>query len=74
MSADPQLDVDIWNGVAPVGTPVRYWPGWRAGEPISSRTRSRATVLGDTAVVWVEGYASCIALSHVSLVSEGGAS
>lgn len=62
-----QTAVDIWNATVPVGTEVRYWRGFRPGPAIRSRTRTPAEVLsGHTAVVWVEGESSCIALSHVT--------
>lgn len=55
-----------WNETHPVGTPVTYWPGVREGNGKASRTRTPAQVLnGHTAVVWVDGYSSCIALTHV---------
>lgn len=55
-----------WNKSFPIGTPVRYWTGAREGLGKVSTTRTEAQVLGEyTAVVWVDGYGSCIALSHV---------
>jgi hypothetical protein len=58
--------VEAWNTQHPVGTPVRYWTGHREGDGKASHTRSAAHVLGGhTAVVWVEGESSCIALTHV---------
>lgn len=61
-----QLDVDAFNAAHPVHTPVRYWTGVRQGPGVSSQTRTRAQVLsGHTAVVWVEGHGSCIALTHI---------
>jgi hypothetical protein len=51
-----------------IGAKVRYWTATREGEGIVSRTRTLAQVLsGHTTVVWVEGYAACIALSHVEV-------
>ncbi len=65
--------VESWNTLHPVGTPVRYWPGFRVGEGIASKTRTRASVLsGHTAVVWVEGHPACIALTHIELDKETG--
>lgn len=69
-----QAAVDIWNGIAPIGTPVRYWTGFREGDGIESKTRTKAQLLCGTPVVWVEGHGACIALSHVALATEGGAS
>ena len=62
--------VDRFNQAYPLGTMVRYWTMVREGEPSgTARTRTPAQVLsGHTAVVWVTGYASCIALSHVEAV------
>ncbi|MFD1546953.1 hypothetical protein [Nonomuraea guangzhouensis] len=63
------LAVAGWNATVPVGTPVRYWTGWREGDGKTSRTRTAAQLLGGhTAVVWVEGEVSCIALSHVAVL------
>lgn len=65
------IRADHFNENVPVGTPVRYWTGDRHGYGKASRTRSVAEVLGGhTAVVWVEGEASCIALSHIQVVAE----
>jgi hypothetical protein len=53
----------------PVGTPVRYWPGFREGDGKVSSTRTPAELLsGHTPVVWVEDVASCIALTHIQPV------
>ena len=50
----------------PLGMPVRYWTGSREGAGRISRTRTAVQMLGDhTAVVWVEGEASCIAMTHI---------
>lgn len=58
--------VSKWNRENPVGTPVRYWTGDRHGDGKVSTTRSPAHLLGGhTPVVWVDGEASCIALTHV---------
>lgn len=54
------------SGEIPVGTLVRYWPGVREGEGKTGRTRSAVGTVGDgTPVVWIEGEAGCIALTHV---------
>lgn len=72
--ATPAQAVAAWNTTTPVGTPVRYWTGIREGEGKRSRTRTAAQVLGGhTAVVWVEGESSCIALTHVAQVTAGQA-
>lgn len=58
--------VEQFNEVAPIGTPVLYWPGAREGEGREGVTRSEAWLLGGhTPVVMVEGYPGGIALSHV---------
>jgi hypothetical protein len=70
--ARAQSDCDAFNSRAPIGTPVRYWRGRREGAGIESRTASQATVLaGHTPVVWVEGCAACVALSHVEVLPSG---
>jgi hypothetical protein len=62
----PEGLVYKWNKTFPIGTLVRYWTGRRDGIGKESKTTSEAQVLGGhTAVVWVEGYAGCVALSHV---------
>lgn len=66
MNTTNQAQVDDFNRAYPAGYPVRYWTGDREGEGKVSTTRSGARLLGGhTAVVWVEGVASCIALTHV---------
>ena len=66
-----KVDLDAWNRAHPVGTLVAYWPGAREGEPRQGKLRSPATRLwaGGTPVVWVEGHAGCLALSHVEVLS-----
>lgn len=55
-----------FNTEVPVGSPIVFWPGVRAGAGRESVTRSRAWVLGGhSAVVMVAGYAGGIALTHV---------
>ncbi|WP_045740916.1 hypothetical protein [Actinoplanes rectilineatus] len=62
-------EVDTFNARYPVGTPVRFWPGLRTDGPRFSTTRTEAQILSDhTAVVWVDGYAACIALTHVEAI------
>lgn len=61
--------VEAFNKANPIGTKVYFWPGVREGEGRPSWTRSQAHLLGGhTPVVWVEGYASCIALTHVEAI------
>lgn len=50
----------------PVGTPVLFWPGARAGEGRLAVTRTPIFKMGDgTEVVSVEGYPGGIALTHI---------
>lgn len=50
-----------------LGAPVRYWTGVREGPGTAGVTRTGAEVLGGhTAVLWVEGVAGAIALTHVA--------
>ncbi len=63
-----QRAVEIFNERHPVGTPVRFWPGVKVGEGILSKVRAQAEILsGHTPVVWVEGCAGCIALTHIEI-------
>lgn len=55
-----------WTREHPAGTPVLAWPGVREDEPLRTRTRSSAWVIGvDDVVVQVEGHAGGIAITHV---------
>lgn len=67
--SNPAAECAAFNRDYPVGQRVRYWPAVRPEDDsggFESSTRSDAQVLsGHTAVVWVDGYAGCIALSHV---------
>ncbi|GHE33066.1 hypothetical protein GCM10017673_39980 [Streptosporangium violaceochromogenes] len=66
----PAQAVAAWNAAHPVGTPVRYWTDVREGEGKCGRTRTPASVLGGhTAVVWMEGEPSCVALTHVAPIT-----
>lgn len=60
--------VNEWNNVNPVGTPVRYWTGLRQGEGKAATTRSEASVMCGSAVVWLEGVSGCVALTHVQVI------
>lgn len=63
--------VSGFNGLYPIGTPVRYWKGAREGNGKVSRTRTPAQLLsGHTAVVWLENVSGCIALTHVEPITE----
>lgn len=70
------MNADEFNALYEVGIPVFAYPGARpedipSARRLVTRTRSRATVLGGhTDVVWVEEHGSCIALTHVDVVSE----
>jgi hypothetical protein len=64
--------VEQFNRHVPEGSPVLFWPGERVGEGRSSRTRSKAWIMGGhTPVVMVDGYAGGIALSHVCPLPPG---
>jgi hypothetical protein len=65
-----ERDAERFNKKHPIGTEVRYWPWTREGEGTLSKTRSAAVPMSDHASVWVEGYVSCIALSHVEPVKK----
>lgn len=60
--------MDRWNDAFPYDVGVRYWPGVRYGAGVESGTRSGAEMLGDRAVVWVDGRSGAIALTHVEPV------
>lgn len=58
--------VNEWNFTFPPGTPVLAWPGTRDEQPLRTRTRSGAWVLGSgEPVVSVVGHAGGIHLGHV---------
>lgn len=70
MSGRVENAVKSWNATWPEGTPVLYWVGYREGEGKTGCTRTPAQVLGGhTAVVWVTGESSCIALTHVEPIT-----
>ena len=59
----------VFNEKNPIGTAVRVYRGRRGYNGIETRTRTEAQLLsGHTAVVWVDGVAGCIALSHVEVL------
>ena len=66
-----KVDLEAWNAAHPVGTLVAYWPGIREGEPRQGKLRSPATRLWAKGhpVVWIEGHAGCVALSHVDVIA-----
>jgi hypothetical protein len=52
-----------------VGDRVKYWRGVKRGEPSgTSRVREVGT-MGKAHVVWLDGEAACIAMTHVELVA-----
>lgn len=59
----PEGWVDI-----PVGTPVRYWPGFREGLGRISITTSPVYIIGGAPCVTVERYSGGVALTHVELI------
>lgn len=69
-TAADERAVTRFNSLNPIGTPVRYWTGFREGEGKTSFTRTEAQLLsGCTPVVWVHGEASCIYLTHVEPIA-----
>lgn len=73
----PEVAVQKFNRLFPVGTMVEYWRGAREidGVELTPSGRGRlshaATVLsGHTAVAWIEGCRGCIALTHVRPIPE----
>ena len=66
--SDKQPEVERFNRLHPIGTPVTYWPRVQAGEGRKSRTRTPAWLVGGhTPCVSVERYPGGIALTHVAL-------
>lgn len=61
--------VDDWNRLYPPGTSVLWRPMEEAADEeellTEAATRSRATLLGGVAAVWLTGWGSPVALSHV---------
>lgn len=64
------LKVQRWNENHPIGTAVHFWAYMRIGEPRVGRTRSPAHVLAGRPVVWIDGWAGPVALTHVRPVVE----
>lgn len=82
-TSDEEHAAARFNKQHPIGTPVHAYPGFRpeddpSARRLDTRTRSIASVLGHSAVVWVEGHGACIALTHVDVIDaqpdEGGVS
>lgn len=64
-----QDECDLFNQNYPLGTSVRYWKGYKEGDPSGyGVTRTEAQLLSGRAVVWIEGCVGSIALSHVEPV------
>lgn len=56
--------VNEWNAMYPVGTPVKVLRD--SGEWVYTKTRSEAQVLsGHTAVIWLDGITGCYLLDRV---------
>lgn len=71
MTSKVEKEATVFNEKYPVGTAVRYWPGQRHGKGCESKTRTRATIIGNhTAVVWLEDHSACVALSHVQPIED----
>jgi len=67
---DAEGVVASWNSLYPIGTPVRYWRGIRAGEGRTGVTRSAAMLLGGhTPVVWIDTTSGAIALTHTEVIA-----
>jgi hypothetical protein len=70
MTQQPHDLVNHFNHDHTIGTPVRYWTGTREGDGKTSHIRTRAELMGGhTPVVWVEGEASAIALTHIEPIT-----
>ena len=68
-SAGPTKTIADFNARFGLGTPVRYWRGFRIGAPTGSgTTRSEAYLLGAEPVIWITGCTGCIALTHVEVL------
>lgn len=57
--------IEAFNKRVPIGTEVHYWTGAIEGPPKLGKTRSDVLVLNDKPVIFIEGTAGCIALTHV---------
>jgi hypothetical protein len=69
--SDAQRQADAFNRKHPVGTPVKYWRGFKEGEPSGKgKTRSEAQLMCGGAVVWIAGCSGCIAITHVEATDE----
>lgn len=65
--AEGYMSAPYWNSLHETGTPVRFWPGAKAGEGRVSTTRTRAfTTKSGTPVVFMTDFSSYVALSHVT--------
>jgi len=59
----PQRQASDWNKNHSVGTEVIVWRD--NGHALETKTRSEAQVMGDVAVIWVDGLPACYALARV---------
>lgn len=62
-------DAEAWNVTHPAGSPVCVHRD--NGEVLATVTRSGASIVGDTACVWVEGIAGAYALFRVHALASG---
>lgn len=62
------MTADEFNAAYPVGTRVLAFPGTQEGLALHTRTRTRAWNIIDRPVVSVEGYAGCVALTHIEII------
>ena len=74
MSSNAWRETDLWNQRNGVGAQVRYWTGTKRGPGENGYTRSVASVICGTAVVWITGHSGCVALSHVEPIRTAKAS
>jgi hypothetical protein len=61
-----QQEADDFNAAHPIGTLLRYWSWTKEGPPTGvAPIKSKATVMCEHAVIWLEGVRSCHSISHV---------
>lgn len=61
-----QKAVDLWNSKYPVGQPVSLLKD--GGDIVETKTKSEATVMSCTAVIWLEGISGCYALERCTAI------
>lgn len=64
-----QREADAFNALHPIGTLLKYWSLTKEGEPTgTARIKHEATVVCESAVIWMAGVSSCHSLTHVEAV------